>query len=221
MARLSNPRVFILPAFRFERDGTILSEVQMQRPTPTDVFSCDVKLLAAPPFDLLGGYEQSQFSEVTLSPTDAPVVLLTGWVQDIPLFWHLDLLTRKKAQCDDATFSAYWNLRKTDELSHLVFSKGSIFSSFMRVSAQGRLLNLALYFFCFETEVGDPKIFQRAVRSLAAQEIVGRHWEELTSIVHLELGGGRVSFCDDMSARFKGVADVLGVLATLTNEGSR
>jgi hypothetical protein len=212
MARLSNPRVFIWPAFRFERGEALTPVIQMQRPTASEVFACNVRALSSPPFESLGEYERSEFTEVRLDPTDTPVVLLTGLQPDIPIFWHLDLLAKNKAQCDEAVFAAYWDSRRTDELSYLVFGKGSIFSSFMSVRGRGRLLDLVLYFFCFETEVSDESIFRRVLISLETQGIVRRNWEELMSVVDLQLGGGRVSFCDEIRARFRSVADVLGAL---------
>ncbi|PWU16135.1 MAG: hypothetical protein C5B50_14075 [Verrucomicrobia bacterium] len=209
MALLDDPRFFLMPVFHFEPDGTF-ARGNAVRPEPSSLFQCAaVELTGHAP--RLPVRSHSRLFPITINPEAAPRLFLSSMHDDMPLFWQGEIFTERGKQCDEEAYQGFWRLRLSNATAYCSFREESGFGK-LAVAAQGRLLDIAIYFLLLEAEPGIwPKVLQR----LEAQDlkpVISARWSELTPQVALNLSPTR-SLCRELAKDHAALGQIIDYLA--------
>jgi hypothetical protein len=184
MALILNPRIFLVPAFYFEKDGAFafVEKESFQRNIPENIFSCSVLEHvedALPPL-----FRDTPFETFWITvPEMAEPLLFLYEKDDTSLFWRIVLFSRDGKDCEEQVCFSLWQKRLFQEMSYISFETKWFSYNF---HAEGRLLDLVLYFLLLEKDEGVNELMA-AIQSQTLKGCVAHQWQDLMSFVTVDL----------------------------------
>jgi hypothetical protein len=207
MALLSDPRIFLVPTFRLDPDGTFILNAQARRPSPEDIFSC--KLLKGIQFPSLPRRESAEIFYVARGDENVPTILVTSVESHIPLFWRVEFFNQQGRMCDESIYANFWQLKRNNDLAYFSFNEKK---RPLELKTEGRLIEIMLYVTFFEE---DKRVGQRMLERLqeqAIQKAVSQNWQEVTSTVVMNLTAGDGSLCTQLVEKYRVVDEIVTLL---------
>ena len=208
MALISDPRVFVSPAFGFERSGTFLAASTLVRPEPEELFSCQVLRDSHEPFPLLPGRENARIFRILFGDRNAPINLAFSEERDMGIFWRAELFTNEGHVCDERVYDELWKLKHSNSLGYVSFATEM---RPLQVHADGRLIDVILYFALFEADEAEGALMA-LLQQQSLREVVSTRWQELMSPVLVELRASHTSLCAQIAVIHSAAAEVLEIL---------
>jgi len=208
MALISDPRIFVSPAFTFERGGTFLATSTPVRPKPEELFSCQVLGDSCEPLPLLPGRDHARIFRILSGDGNTPIILAFSAEREMGLFWRAELFADEGRVCDERVYAELWKQKRSDTLGYISFATE------MRplwIRAEGRLIEVILYFALFEADEAEGALVA-LLQQQSLREIVSNRWQELMSPVLVELRASHTSLCAQVAANHSAAAAVLKIL---------
>ncbi len=185
MALISDPRVFVNPTFRFEKDGTFALSGAAARPQPEEVFESKriglKTALRASPWR-----KDAEAGGITFGSEEKSVMFVSSTSDEVPLFWHCELIDDYGRSAAEADYRALWQLRKSGRLAYFSFAQKA---HSLALHTEGRLLEIIVYLLFFEADEGSVGAMREWLEEQSLKKVVAEHWQELTTAVTADLRG--------------------------------
>ena len=204
MALISDPRIFVLPRFRFERDGTFVADGKALRPQPNEIFNCKY-VQRAPAVPSMPWRNDPEGTSIIFGPTDQPVLFVSSVPKDFPLFWHAEIMTDHGKVCDEDVYDELWDLRKSANAAYFSFGEKK---RPVPLKVEGRLLEIVVYLLFFEADDGAASVLLERLQQQELREVVLANWDALTVSMASDLSGRRASFSKQLSTEHSAAAEV-------------
>ena len=204
MALISDPRVFVIPTFRFEEDGTFMLDSDPSRPEPHEIFDCQF-IQRTPAFSSSPWRKNTAAAVVAFGPENKFRTFISSTLEEFPLFWHCELMDSYGRSATEVHYQELWSLRKSDRLAYFSFKQ-----KFLSVAlhTEGRLLEMLVYLILFELKESEYYTMRAWLESQSLKDLIAEHRKELTAMVTADLRGP--SFVRQLGKKYPAVLAVSG-----------
>jgi len=207
MALLADPRVFVIPTFRFEKDGTFALGGAVARPHPEEIFECKrIELKAA--LRSSPWRKDAEAGRITFGSDEKSVTFVSSTSEEVPLFWHYELIDEYGRPAAEADYQALWQLRKSEHLAYFSFAQKGLS---LALHTEGRLLEIVVYLLFFEAEEGCVGAMREWLEEQALKEVVAEHRQELSTAIIADLRGRGLT--KQLAKKYPAAAATLACLA--------